>query len=263
VSIAGTDPAYIVTATLADPQADGTVGIQIGDGVTDLSGNAYTGGASALYALTHWAGFTQQPVGARKYLGEAHLLEVGVVTGGLPTAYRWKHLKNDWTVVTGPAAPQWQLSQITGDDGGDYWCEVTNDGVARPSQKVTVSVAGHLRITKQPQGGGGFYGSSWTFTVETDGGFVPLHYQWRKDQQQDCPGGTQAALVISPLEAGDEGLYNVEIHDSYTDAAESNTARLTLAQRIPAVHGAALAILAAATALVGTWRSRKGRIGQP
>ena len=261
VAVSGTDPVYTVTVTLADTSADGTCGIALGTGVTDLSGNACAGGASGVYTLTHWAGFTQQPAGARLYTGQSHLLQTAVNTGGLPTAYLWKHLRGDGTVLAGPTTPSWAISQASGGNAGDYWCEVTNGGVMHPSLKVTVSVVSHLRITRQPAGGSAFFGEAWRFSVEADGGYPPLRYQWRKNQQQDCADGTEAEYLIDPLEPGDEGIYNVEIHDSNTDALESYPVRLRLSQRMPAAGMAAMAVMAAALALAGVevGRSRKRR----
>ena len=258
VSVTGTDPAYVVTVTLAEPDMDGTVGIVIGAGVTDLSGNAYAGGVSALYTLTHWAGFTQQPEGARKYRGDSHLLQVAVNTGGLPTTYQWKHLTETGVIVNGPGATQWLLASLNSSDPGDYWCEVTNGGIRHPSEKVAVSAMGHLRITKHPQGGAAFYGGAWQFTVEADGGYPPLHYQWRKEGQV-CPGATGPEYLVDPLEQGDAGLYSVEIHDSNSDVRESYPARLTLTQRVPVGGGAALAALAGLLALAGAARVWKRR----
>lgn len=256
VAVSGTDPDHTVTVTLADPDLDGTVGIVIGAGVADLSGNAYAGGSSGLYTLTHWAGFTQQPVGARRYQSESHLLQVAVNTGGLPTAYQWKRLKADGAVLNGPATAQWQLSVLGTADPGNYWCEVTNGGVTHPSEMVSLSVRSHLRIVHQPRSGEAFFGEAWAFSVDADGGYPPLHYQWRKEQQQDCPGATEEVYLIDPLQPEDAGLYSVEIHDSNTDALESYPVRLTLTQRIPAAGGAALAAMAALLAMAGA-----GRVG--
>jgi ELWxxDGT repeat protein len=256
VAVSGTDPDFTVTVTLDDPNLDGTVGIVIGAGVADLSGNAYAGGSSGLYTLTHWAGFTQQPVGARRYRSESHLLQVAVNTGGLPTTYQWKRLKADGAVLNGPATAQWQLSVLGTADPGNYWCEVTNGGVTHPSEMVSLSVRSHLRIVHQPRSGEAFFGGAWAFSVDADGGYPPLHYQWRKEQQQDCPGATEEVYLIDPLQPEDAGLYSVEIHDSNTDALESYPVRLTLTQRIPAAGGAALAAMAALLAMAGA-----GRVG--
>ena len=160
----------------------------------------------------------------------------------------------DGAVLNGPATAQWQLSVLGTADPGNYWCEVTNGGVTHPSEMVSLSVRSHLRIVHQPRSGEAFFGGAWAFSVDADGGYPPLHYQWRKEQQQDCPGATEEVYLIDPLQPEDAGLYSVEIHDSNTDALESYPVRLTLTQRIPAAGGAALAAMAALLALAGARR---------
>lgn len=52
ISVNGGPTHYMVTVTPGNPNANGTVGIMIGTGVTDLAGNAYAGGSSsAIYSI--------------------------------------------------------------------------------------------------------------------------------------------------------------------------------------------------------------------
>ena len=81
ITVGGTDPDYVVTVTMPDPNADGVSGISIGAGVTDLLGTPYAGGASPLYDVTNWPGYTLHPVGGTFYSGVNHVLSVGVAGG--------------------------------------------------------------------------------------------------------------------------------------------------------------------------------------
>jgi hypothetical protein len=52
ISVPGGPQNYTVAATPADPNADGTLGIQIAPaGVSDLAGNVFGGGSSVFYAI--------------------------------------------------------------------------------------------------------------------------------------------------------------------------------------------------------------------
>ncbi len=90
-----------------------------------------------------------------------------------------------------------------------------------------------------------------TFTVVTMGGYMPLHYQWKKggDNLPDSPDGPK--LVISNVSFDDAGDYSVEVSDSHTASVESTTATLTVEPGASVAGGLGLAALALAAALGG------------
>ncbi len=257
VGISGTDPTYTVTVTLTDPNADGTIGIDVaGAGaVTDLAGNPYAGGSSALCDVFNWNGFTQQPQGARKYAGDAHAFTVVADCGASGLSYQWKWDDGAKAVHdVGTDAASYAIPDVTG-QAGDYWCEVAYDGSSYPSAAATLEVEEHLEITVQPVGGSYTVGGSHTFSVGTSGGYTPLTYTWKKD---GTTVGTDATLVLEPLGVAHSGDYTVEIIDDNVDVAISSpAAALTVDVGTPVAGLMGLGALAGGLALAGLLAVRR------
>ncbi|MCP4589121.1 MAG: hypothetical protein GY842_00110, partial [bacterium] len=134
VGVSGTDPTYTVTVTLTDPDADGTIGIAVaGAGaVTDLAGNPYAGGSSALCDIFNWNGFTAEPQDARGYNGDPHSFSVTADCGASSLSYQWKWDDGAKAIHdVGTDAASYAIPDVTG-QAGDYWCEVTYDGSTYP-----------------------------------------------------------------------------------------------------------------------------------
>jgi hypothetical protein len=74
--VSGTDPNYTVTVTLANPDANGMVGISVGTMVTDLAGNPCLDGSSAMYIINNEA-----PVPVAGLAGLGALFGLITITG--------------------------------------------------------------------------------------------------------------------------------------------------------------------------------------
>ncbi len=257
VGISGTDPAYTVTVTLTDPNADGTIGIAVAGGgaVTDLAGNPYAGGSSALCDVFNWNGFTEQPQAARKYTEDAHAFSVAADCGASTLAYQWKWDDGAKAIHdVGTDAASCAIPDVTG-KAGDYWCEVSYDGSTYPSAAATLDVEDHLEITVQPVGGSYTVGGSHTFSVSTSGGYTPLTYTWKQD---GLSVGTDATLVLEPLQVAHSGDYTVEVIDDNVDVAISSpTATLTVDVGTPVAGLMGLGMLASGLALAGLLAVRR------
>jgi len=258
VGISGADPTYTVTITLDDPSADGTVGIDVaGAGaVTDPAGNPYAGGASALCEIYNWFGFTGHPEGARKYGGDAHTFTVVADCAASTLAYQWKWDDGLGKAVhdVGDDSPTYAIPDVTG-LAGDYWCDVSYDGLIHSSNTATLEVEDHLVITQQPAGGDYIVGDSHTFTVTATGGYAPLTYAWKKE---GVTVSTDAVYHIDPLGEAHSGSYIVEVTDDNVDQAVSDPpALLAVTPGLPAAGLAAFGLLACATALAGLVALRK------
>lgn len=241
--VTGPDPDYTVTITLANPAANGTVGISVGAGVMDLIGNAYAGGTSPLYTIANWPGFANEPTGGRFYTGDYHKLEVTVDNGLLTPTYQWKFDDDaGHPPVDGPTTPTWQLNGLAPADTGDYWCEVTYNGIMYLSETASVTVVEHLAITNGPAGGQEPIGGSHIFTVATSGGYQPLTYAWKKDGAT-IPGATESTYTRSSLTTDDAGTYTVDISDANSDIRTAS-ANLTVGDALPVAGAAVLALLA-------------------
>ncbi len=241
VSITGSDPAYTVTLTPANPDANGTIGIRINaDTVKDRAGNACAATSSALYSIQNWCGFGMQPQSKRLYVGGTHTFLATVACGGVPWAYQWKWDDGGKTIHDGPAASTWTITNATQAHRGLYWCEVTYDGVVHSSNVASLDVEPLLVITGQPQGGHATLGASYSFSVLATGGYQPLLYQWSKDGTP-LPGATDAELTIVPLQETDSGVYTVEVIDDNGLSVTSNQAVLAVLSGLP-VDGRAASI---------------------
>jgi len=250
LGVTGTAPAFTVTATLDDPGADGTLGIVVSPGaVADLAGNPYGGGASPLYTVHNWFGFTEEPADARRYVGEAHQLRACPDCGNSAPAYAWWHDDGSKTPVSvGDDSDTLVIDPVTADHAGQWWCDVTYDACVYTSTTATLSVAEHLAITGQPQGADLDTGDAHTFSVATGGGFAPLTYLWKKD---DTPVGTDSTYALASAETTHAGAYRAEVADDHTDSAVSDPAVLTVAVGTPVAGFMALGLLAAACAAGG------------
>ncbi len=257
VGISGTDPTYTVTVTLTDPNADGTIGIAVaGAGaVTDLAGNPYAGGSSALCDIFNWDGFTAEPQDARGYNGDPHTFGVTADCGASSLSYQWKWDDGAKAIHdVGTDAASYAIPDVTG-QAGDYWCEVSYDGGTYTSAAVTLEVEDHLEIIVQPVGGAYTAGDAHTFTVGTSGGYAPLTYTWKKD---GITVGTDAALVLGPLGVSQTGDYTVEVIDDNVDVAISSpAATLTLDVGTPVAGLMGLGMLASGLALAGLLAVRR------
>ncbi len=258
VSIRGADPTYTVAVTLDDPSADGAVGIVIADGgaITDVAGNPYAGDSSTLCNVFNWRGFAQQPQHARKYAGEAHTFTVVADCDADALSYQWKWNDGLDKAIqdVGTDSPTYTISDVVG-MAGDYWCEISYADSTYSSASVPLEIEEHLSIIKQPVGGDYTAGDTHTFTVMTTGGYAPLFYTWKKD---DETVSTDASYTIESLAESDSGVYTVEILDDNGDVVVSSPAvELMVAPAVPASGLIGLGILLSGLTIVGLAEKRK------
>lgn len=257
VELTGSDPDYTVTVTLADPNEDGTVAVSIsGDGVMDLAGNPYTGDTSPMYTIHNWRGFTAEPTDAQLYDGDSHTLSLDAEFGPITPAFQWKWDNVAKTIQDGPATPAWTLTNVTPTDSGSYWCEVNYDGAIHESARADLSIMSHLQIIEPPAGGVELVGDSHTFNVETDGGYPPLTYTWRKDGVT-IEGASTSSYTKTDLTQEDSGTYTVEVADAYADVRTASADLTVDTQGTPVAGVAGLVALTSVLALTGVILRRR------
>ena len=240
-AVSGIDPDYTVAVTISDSEADGTVGIAVGTAVTDAAGNPFGGGASPLYHIHNWHGFSAQPQGGDRYAGDSHAFNVGVDHGASIPTYHWKWDDGAKAVRdVGGDSDTFTIPTVSTADRGDYWCEVAYDGLTYWSNTATLAVEEHLAIVQQPQGADKQPGESHAFTVATTGGYLPLSYSWKQDGLEV---GTNSTYTIDPLYVEHSGTYTVEVADAGTDVRVSDAAILSVNSGAPSAGAAALAAL--------------------
>lgn len=185
--------------------------------------------------------FNSQPHGERRfYEGDSLTLEVDALDECASAGFTW------WFQPEG-AAPQavstgteYALPSLTTADSGTYWCSMTGGGRTSTAATFTADIAENLRITKQPVGAQKLINEDFGFTIEAEGGFPPLHYEWKLN---GITVGEQPSLLFPRLAVSDSGLYHVEVSDDEVAHAESESAKLTVVNNMPAAGIPALAAL--------------------
>ena len=254
VSIEGTDPDYKVTVTLADPNADGTVGIAVAGGVVqDAYGNAYAGGASAEYQIYNWPEpwFTETPTGARKYTGDDHAFTARANCAAPSLTYQWNWTGSAGAERLGPSTPSWNLTDLAIIQSGTLWCEASYDGMTHTTPPVTLQVVDPLEIVIQPEGGTQPARDDHVFSVVTSGGYDPLHYQWRKDGIVVPEAPDSSSWTLTNLTEGHSGSYTVVVTDDNGMSVESLPAALVVTAGLAGPNAVLLAALILVLALFG------------
>ncbi len=256
VNISGEDPEYSVAVTLADPDEQGTLGIQIeGSGVLDAAGNPCNTVSSALYEVANWCGFAQAPTSARNYFGDAQTFRAVPACAAEWAHYQWWHEPAGGTKTAqtiGSDSPELTLDNLTPADAGAYWCVVTYDGESYESAHATLTLTDPLHIVEAPPAEVSPPSRRrYSLRFRTAGGFTPVTYHWTRD---DVPVTTTEPIEdgsILHLEEVDDsvaGLYRVEAIDDNGAAVMTTTtlipgAPLPLSVISMAGAAAALAVL--------------------
>jgi len=196
---------------------------------------------------------SQQPTGGSRYVGDSYTFTVAASGEYPPLGYQWRH---NVTNINDATNTELALGSLALDDAGDYDCIVTDSNEnSVTSNTATLTVADHLSITKPPQGATLRRGNPYTLSVETEGGILPLQYQWIKDGS-NIPDATASNHEIVSFTESDTGIYTVIIHDSLTDEEISAPpASLNFSMPITSLGG--LASLVLTTILLGASRLQK------
>jgi hypothetical protein len=251
LEVTGSGTTYTVTATLSDPDADGTASVHLdGAGLTDLAGNVCADATSPTYTVHNWHGLTTEPASAKLYARDAHTFSVDGDFAPIAPTFRWKWDDGSKTVHDGPASPSWTLDTVSIANRGEYWCEMTYDGIPHESTHATLNVENHLKITLPPVDHDAPMGGSCTFSVETSGGYQPLNYFW-KFNGEPIDGATSNSYTKIDLSDLDAGEYTVEILDENSDVATAS-ATLTITEGVPVAGMAGLFVCIFLLALFGS-----------
>jgi len=197
---------------------------------------------------------TQQPTGGSRYVGDSYTFVAGASGGVLPLSYQWRR---DGSNVDGATSTDLALGPLALGDAGGYDCIVTDSGLESVTSDVAVlNVTDHLAITTQPEGATLMLGDPYTLFVETEGGYLPLTYQWIKDGT-DIPLATKSSYEIASFAGTDAGAYTVVVHDNFTDEKTSDPAELRLRSEVPVAGLTGLAAAVLAASLLGALRLRR------
>ncbi|MEY5014798.1 MAG: hypothetical protein RIS92_1156, partial [Verrucomicrobiota bacterium] len=226
VAIAGATGANYVVSNAMEA-AVGKYRVRLSNAAGGVTSNA--AGLSLVYAPV----IGQQPSGVTVWQGQSGSFEVGVSGGTAPYDYQW--FKNG-VAMAGKTGSSLSIGSVAGTDGGIYTVRVSNLGGSVTSAGAALTVAVAPGVVKQPVATSVGLGGSGSLSVVASGS-GPLSYQWYKDGVA-MSGKTGAVLGVSGVVKGDEGMYKVEVSNTFvgeTRKVESVEARLTVVE--PAVIG--------------------------
>ena len=206
--------------------------------------------------------FIQQPQPRRAYYGDSVLFQV-VVGGGKGTrTYQWKRQRAGVVTNVGVNSPVLTLNNLSVNNAGTYWCVVTDDRGAYPSNEATLTLAARLAFTQTiPAADTAIFGKDYLLRVRATGGHDPVFFDWQFNgvpvaPTQTLPNGSDLQLANVAFE--DAGTYVLTAFDSYTDTLTAQCA-LTVAYGTPVAGLGGLAAAAAGLALAGAAALRRRR----
>ncbi|NIA13299.1 MAG: hypothetical protein GWP08_04405 [Nitrospiraceae bacterium] len=217
-TVLGSGSSYTIASLLETDE--GWYKARVSDSVSDVlfSNNPQ------LFVEPH-VSITQQPLGARKYIGDAHTFTVAAEGGYAPLAYQWRK----GATVLG-AGTSHAIASLVEADAGWYKARVSDSAWdVLFSNNPQLFVEPHVSITQQPVGARKYVGDSHTFTVAAEGGYAPLAYQWSKGA---TALGAGTSYAIASLLETDAGWYKARVSDSVSDVLFSNNPQLFVEPRI-------------------------------
>jgi hypothetical protein len=146
------------------------------------------------------------------------------VTASSATALSYLWLK-DGIAIPGATTRNLIVRKVTAADVGAYHAVVSNIAGSVSSKSAMLNVGELPSITTQPQPFLATVGDTANFSVVAAGS-EPLSYQWRKSNTA-ISGATSASLVLTNVQIGDAGPYNVVVSNP-AGSVTSASANLTI-----------------------------------
>ncbi|SVC24116.1 uncharacterized protein METZ01_LOCUS276970, partial [marine metagenome] len=128
--------------------------------------------------------------------------------GTPPLTYQWKR---EGVVIPGGTAGTLPLSDVDGNDAGQYTVEISNSAGNTISDLIEVNVAAVPQIVTQPSPKNIGLNARLILTVSATGS--ELQYQWYQDNEP-IPEENDAVLVVEDAGASNAGLYHVTVSNT-------------------------------------------------
>ncbi|HOC73450.1 MAG TPA: immunoglobulin domain-containing protein, partial [Candidatus Hydrogenedentes bacterium] len=206
--------------------------------------------------------FIQHPQARRAYYNDSVFFQV-VVGGGKGTrTYQWKRQRAGNITNVGVNSPVLTLNNLSASNAGTYWCVVTDDRGAYPSNEATLTLAARLAFTQTlPAEDTAIFGKDYLLRVRTTGGHDPVFFDWQFNGVPVAPTATLpngSDLQLTNVAFEDAGTYTLTAFDSYTDTLTAQC-ELEVAYGTPVAGLGGLAAAAAGLALAGVAALRRRR----
>jgi hypothetical protein len=152
--------------------------------------------------------------------------------------YQWRFNGAD---IPGATNSSYTLLNGSGANAGNYSVAVNNavGNVVSADAALTVNV--NVSITQQPQGQSAGVGSTVTFAVSA-AGTGPLRYQWQFNGA-DLGGRTNSTLVLTNVQTGSAGSYQVIVSNSFSFIVSTQVALTTVSLPVILQHPSSQTVL--------------------
>lgn len=164
---------------------------------------------------------TSQPLNQTAIVGGPATFSVANL-GTAPLSYQWRFNASN---IPGATSVTLFLTNLQPAQEGIYRVLISNPFGTTVSKPATLTVAVPPAITQQPLGTTALPGATVTLAVAA-AGTSPLRYQWRRNGI-NLGGATSAALVLSNIQQGQAGSYDVTV-SNVAGAATSSVASVTV-----------------------------------
>ncbi len=207
--------------------------------------------------------FPGHPTTQWTYVGTpAIVMDVLAIGGRGNYSYQWWfEASGKSPVPVGGDSSQLLVFNVSLQDDGRYWCEVSDDRATYTSGDATLFVAAHLAWVRplDPEGYYAGRGLPYDLEVETSGGHAPI-YEWLKEGVPVTGGieGTAngSRLVFDPVEDSDAGNYTVLVSDALGSDSLIVSSNLEVGEPVPVTGLVGTAMLVAIAAFIGARRRK-------
>jgi hypothetical protein len=229
LTFGGTDPEWRIKIIMADPDANGRLGLELLPGtVQDAAGNLCAGALSPLYDIANWCGFAETPQDTRGYFSDTVTFRAVPECAAAFARYQWW-----WTPAgaklaqpIGGDSPELTLSNLSTANLGDYWCDASFNGITHTTPPAGLILTDHLQIIEAPPTfASPPEGRPFALRVRTTGGYAPVVYEWSFEgtaipEAESLPDGSVCEVVV---DAAAEGLYRATAIDDNGDTVVAET----------------------------------------
>ncbi|HSU55425.1 MAG TPA: immunoglobulin domain-containing protein [Candidatus Dormibacteraeota bacterium] len=173
-----------------------------------------------MYALPGNVVFSQQPHSQVVAVGE-NVNFSATLAGNISSSWQWRFNRAEIPSATNTS---YTILAASTNDAGAYDLVITSSQGSVTSSVATLTVVTPPTLLSPPSPKTGVVGSNSVFTALADG--LLLNYQWQFEGA-DIPNATDATLVLTNIQPGDEGDYAV-IVTNIAGAITSPPAPLTV-----------------------------------
>jgi hypothetical protein len=128
-------------------------------------------------------------------------------SSGIGATYQWY---KDGIAVTDSTNAVYRLASISQTNAGNYYCQVTRNGISKQTETKTIAVQTAPSVLVQPTSQWAVAGNGYTVEIVTNGS-TPLNYKWYKDGSEAGGTNTNTNYIIMGFASANEGRYYCQV----------------------------------------------------